>query len=338
MSDSGPIRTIAPANYPETLALSSAFQQYGDTLQTSSARLLGNSRVELAFDRETGELVGERTEFKKIAPRPERERAVRERSAPVPEAPPVRSDMYGIGLKISNDSPHRIIEATNLRDLNGHSINQLVGRGDTLESVNDVKITDMSIDDVELLIFGPENSLVSLALSGKNKRPYSIQVKRHLLVQFAMGLAFSSTPPYEVISVNEVMDPNDVQITNAISIGDQLMFVDGAPANDIRRIQQQVVFGRIDSKVRLTLKDPRAGTGAGAGAGGQLRDVVVKRHLPAVAWSRLNDTDARRQPHSRASSIRSGGGSAAWSPAPQAPPDRTTSIVFDGDDVTGEFI
>ena len=338
MSDTGPIRTIAPANYPETLALSCAFQQYGDTLQSSSARLLGNSRVELAYDRETGELIGERTEFKKLTPKPERERAVRERSsAPVPEAPPVRSDMYGIGLKISNDYPHRIIEATNLRDLNGHSINQLVGRGDTLESVDDVKITDMSIDDVELLIFGPENSLVTLALSGKNKRPYSIQVKRHLLVQFAMGLAFSSTAPYEVISVNEVMDPNDVQLTNAISIGDQLMFVDGAPANDIRRIQQQVVFGRIDSSVRLTLKDPRAGGGGGRGGGGQLRDVVVKRHLPAVAWSRLNDADARRRPHSRASSVRSGGGSAAWSPAPQAP-GRATSIVFDGDDVTGEFI
>ena len=283
MVDTGPIRTFAPANYLETLALASAFQQYGDTLQSASTRLLGTSRVELAYDRETGELIGERTEFKKIAPKLEKERAVRERSVPLPEAPPVRNDLYGIGLKISNDAPHRVIEATNLRDPNGQSLNHLVSRGDTLESVDDVKVSDLTIDEVELRIFGPENSLVALSLSGKNKRPYSIQVVRHILVQFALGLSFSSSPPYEVISVNQVLDPNDVDVTNAINIGDQLMFVDGAPANDVKRIQQQVIFGRVDSVVRLTLKDPRAA--GGAGGGGQLRDVVAFAGKEGHLWA-----------------------------------------------------
>ncbi len=185
----------------------------------------------------------------------------------------------------------------------------------------------MPIGDVELLIFGPENSFVTLSFSGHNKRPYSIQAKRHLPVQFAMGLAFSNTPPYEVVRVN----PNDT--TDTIRIGDQLILVDGAPTNTIRSIQQQVVFGRIDSSARLTLRDPSAGS--------QLRTVLVRRHLPATAWARLNDADPRRPP-SRASSARSGGGgaAAAWSPPPQAPPGRTTRVVFDADggEVTGEFI
>jgi hypothetical protein len=154
--ETGPIRTFAPANYPETSALSRAVQQYGNTLLAAGASarlppprprlrvavtLHSVVRVELAYDRETGDLIqkdsrspSERASCtrKIICQRPGSQCTAVTPVGPAP-APELEhwqqpvgnlnlrvrapvNDMYGIGLKISNDSPHGIMEATNLRD------------------------------------------------------------------------------------------------------------------------------------------------------------------------------------------------------------------------------
>jgi hypothetical protein len=76
-------------------------------------------RVEKRFDPELGIVIGERTDLKKL-PR----RAV----APIPE--PARPAMYGIGLKVADSPPHKILDVTDLRDAQGKSINSQVHKGE----------------------------------------------------------------------------------------------------------------------------------------------------------------------------------------------------------------
>ena len=132
-----------------------------------------------------------------------------------------------------------MIEASNLLDMNGQSLNHLAHKGAILERVNDFQTRDCTIDEVELHIFGPEATPVELVFSlppsvpGKD-RVIQLTAKRHLLVQFAMGLTFSPAAPYEITRIDEVLDPNDMIINDAMNVGDALLSVDGLPASEIR--------------------------------------------------------------------------------------------------------
>ena len=50
----------------ETVGLATLVMNHGDTLQTASSRYLSATRVERSYDRDSGMLIGERTEFKVV--------------------------------------------------------------------------------------------------------------------------------------------------------------------------------------------------------------------------------------------------------------------------------
>eukprot|EP00961_Rhodomonas_salina_P214745 2900242-Rhodomonas_salina.1 len=92
----------------QTLGLASGRQNEGDTLQSATASMLHEIYHEYK-DPELGIVIGEMTDLEPI---PQMKRKVKEApklqraAAPPPRAPP---QICGIGLKIADDPPHKIM-------------------------------------------------------------------------------------------------------------------------------------------------------------------------------------------------------------------------------------
>jgi hypothetical protein len=87
--------------------------------------------------------------------------------------------LYGIGLKIDIDPPHLVQRVSNLKDPDGHSIND-VRVGDALLLINGQHVELGSIEALEKAILGPKGSTLNLAFTRMQspKDPASQDLKR----------------------------------------------------------------------------------------------------------------------------------------------------------------
>lgn len=321
----------------ETLGLGSGEQQEGDTLQTATEHIRQEGiGIIPFFDEELGMVIGEATEMKELPPRQRKKvamqtpvKAMRAAPPPPPETPK-REDMFGIGMKVADDPPHKILAVNNLRDNFDRSINHLIKEGDVLEAVDGNPVVNLMIDELETFVFGRKGTMADLSLRKASGQIYNVQAKRHMPVQFALGMSITTEAPHVVMRVDELLDGNNNNISHMVTPGDFIEKVNGTFVEQlpIKRLEA-IIFGPIDSTLIVTFKSQQSG---------QTYDVTVKRHVPVVTWLRWEEQ----------------GGRAAPSPqfilhAPPPPPSDPSPIKsqgdnkeevygFDQNDVTGEFI
>eukprot|EP00284_Hemiselmis_tepida_P018219 CAMPEP_0174916292 /NCGR_PEP_ID=MMETSP1355-20121228/1722_1 /TAXON_ID=464990 /ORGANISM="Hemiselmis tepida, Strain CCMP443" /LENGTH=315 /DNA_ID=CAMNT_0016161283 /DNA_START=33 /DNA_END=980 /DNA_ORIENTATION=+ len=303
----------------ETLGLASAYQKEGDTLQSATASIM-HIKVEKRFDPELGIVIGERTELrgmgKRVHPSPPK----------APPAEPARPAMYGIGLKVADYPPHAILEVNDLRDEQGRSIKSATRKGDILEAINDVSVHDLSIEQLELFVFGPKDTTVSLLMVSKDtQRPYHVHALRHIPISFALGISLTLRRPFQVQRVDELLDAQNNNVNHLVEPGDIVEAFNGMSVAELAiRPVQDIIFGPIDSIVNLTLRSVRTnGT----------YELAVKRHLPAVSWQRWEEYGGMTQ-DAGSSVVSSGIENAAENEGAEG----GNVVGFGNDDVTGEFI
>ena len=107
--------------------------------------------------------------------------------------------LYGIGLKIDIDPPHLVQRVSNLKDPDGHSINE-VRVGDALLLINGQHVELGSIDALEKAILGPKGSTLRLAFArmhpptdpqqdlkrgsfSSSEDVYEVEVMRHVVIR-----------------------------------------------------------------------------------------------------------------------------------------------------------
>mmetsp|Transcript_52903 Transcript_52903/g.125911 ORF Transcript_52903/g.125911 Transcript_52903/m.125911 type:complete len:367 (-) Transcript_52903:101-1201(-) len=323
----------------DTLGMASGFQEEGDTLQTSTASIR-HMRIEKRYDAECGFLIGEVTELEKVP----RRRVVAERSAPAqvamaavpspapqlpsaPPAAPARPAMYGIGLKIADFPPHKVLKVNDLRDEANVSIKNSISKGDLLEAIDDNSVDDYTIDQLEILVFGGLDTIVNLALfNPSTNRRYVVRARRHIPITFACGFTLSEkTVPHRVLRVDELLDPANEHVSYLVEIGDIIVAVDGVdvtktPMNPLK----DVILGEIDSVVTLTFASAR---------NGNTFSVAVKRHIPVSSWIRWDEQGGMAAANEK---------QMQYKPNSAPPPDALLGPGelkgFHPDDVTGEFI
>eukprot|EP00286_Rhodomonas_abbreviata_P028257 CAMPEP_0181315306 /NCGR_PEP_ID=MMETSP1101-20121128/15303_1 /TAXON_ID=46948 /ORGANISM="Rhodomonas abbreviata, Strain Caron Lab Isolate" /LENGTH=367 /DNA_ID=CAMNT_0023422501 /DNA_START=9 /DNA_END=1112 /DNA_ORIENTATION=+ len=274
----------------DTFGLGSGMQSDGDTLQSASASLRDQSiSVTPYFDEELGMVIGESTDLQ-ISQAPKKRVTAKapapvQRSAPrpPPEAPaaPKRQDMFGIGLKVADDPPHKILSVNNLRDNYDRSINHLVDPNDILEAVDGNPVGHLSIDELETYVFGPKHSMAELALRKPDGQGYSVQAQRHIHVQFALGMSITTEPPHYVMRVDELLDQQNNNVSHMVQPGDMVEKVDGTFVEQLpmKRLEA-IIFGPIDSTVVVTFKKAQTG---------KMYNLAVKRHVPVVCWLRWEE-------------------------------------------------
>mmetsp|Transcript_4540 Transcript_4540/g.8904 ORF Transcript_4540/g.8904 Transcript_4540/m.8904 type:complete len:320 (+) Transcript_4540:89-1048(+) len=307
----------------ETLGLASAYQKEGDTLQSATASIM-HIKVEKRFDPELGIVIGERTE---VCPMGKRVHAPPKARAPPPPVEPARPAMFGIGIKVADYPPHAVLEVNDLRDPQGRGIRNAVNKGDVLEAINGSSVHDITIEALELAVFGLKDTVVDLLfVSPTAGRQYHVQALRHVPISFALGISLTLKRPFQIQRVDELLDAQNNNVNHLVEAGDILEAFNGMPVAELAiRPVQDIIFGPIDSIVNLTLRSVRNNT---------TYEVAVKRHLPSAAWGRWEDYGGM-VPDAGSSVVSSGIENA------QEGEDEGQSNLLSGfgnDDVTGEFI
>ena len=316
----------------------------GDTLQsaTTAVRSMGIN-VQRFFDPELGVVIGEKTalmpgrprhlggsseaqEIMKTSGRAQRSAAPPSVSPPLQEAVPTlpkpRENMYGIGLRIAESPPHKVLAVNDLRDAGMKQINHVVFKGDILRAVGDTDVEILNMDELEWHIFGHKGEMVTLFFFRPTTgQSFAVPVKRHVPIQFALGMSVTRQAPYSVKRVDELLDPNNDNVGDLVEAGDLIEFVNGRNcANEGLKVLDDIVFGPIDSLCKIVFRRLRTG---------QNYELVFKRHIPVSSWWRWEDAGGMQ--------------AANWEPpednAPSLPVLQGGSLKgFEADDVTGEFI
>mmetsp|Transcript_84129 Transcript_84129/g.123043 ORF Transcript_84129/g.123043 Transcript_84129/m.123043 type:complete len:271 (+) Transcript_84129:212-1024(+) len=196
--------------------------------------------------------------------------------------PKPRENMFGIGLKITDFFPHKVLSVNNLRDQDMNQINNQVSKGDILEYIDNTAVEQLNIDELEWHIFGPSSEMVTLSFfrPGSGHR-YQARVKRHVPIQFALGMSVTRVSPYSVKRVDELLDPNNDNIGDLVEAGDLIEFVNGKNyATEKVRVLEDIIFGAIDSMCTIVLRSLRTG---------QSYEVTFKRHIPVSSWMRWEE-------------------------------------------------
>jgi hypothetical protein len=91
---------------------------------------------------------------------------------------------YGIGMKVDVAAPHAVLKVTALQDADGEDINDRVGVGDALLSVDGKTVANFGSGWIRSLILGNKDTLVRLELqSMETDEIYELTVLRHVLVR-----------------------------------------------------------------------------------------------------------------------------------------------------------
>jgi len=190
--------------------------------------------------------------------------------------------MYGIGLKIADTIPHKVLSVNNLRDAQMQQINHVVQKGDLLQLIDNTAVELLSIDELEWHIFGPQNEMVTLTLfRPPTGQQFQIQVKRHIPIQFALGMSVTRVAPFSVKRVDELLDPNNDNIGDLVEAGDLIESVNGRNcASEKVRVLEDIIFGPIDSHCNIVFKSLRSG---------QNYELRFKRHIPVSSWVRWEE-------------------------------------------------
>jgi C-terminal processing protease CtpA/Prc len=88
--------------------------------------------------------------------------------------------VYGVGLKLDANIPHRVENVDSLVGIDGFSVGQSVGIGDHLLSVDGVDCATKEMSFVGELIKGPSDSLATLEFLSPDTGRYHVVVKRHV--------------------------------------------------------------------------------------------------------------------------------------------------------------
>ena len=321
------IKGMSLGDQNDTLGMASAFHEEGDTLQSSTASIR-HIAIEKRFDEELGFLIGERTELAKLPGRfvPVQQVQQVQQVTPPSSAPaaPARPAMFGIGLKIADFPPHKVLKVNDLRDESNRSIKQAITKGDVLEAIDGNSVDDYTIDQLEILVFGPLNTIVMLELQNPSTgRRYTVQARRHIPITFACGLTLSEKAfPHKVLRVDELLDPSNEHVSHLVEKDDILLAVDGVDATrKMMNVLKDVILGEIDSVVNFTLSSARTGN---------TYDIAVKRHIPVSSWVRWDEQGGMAAANAK---------QAQFKPHSAPPPEVIGQLKgFGGDDVTGEFI